>query len=362
VIPVSKPCIGEQEVSNVAEVLRSGMIASGEWVKRFEEEFTEYVGTKYAVATTSGTVALDITLKALSIKSGDEVIVPDFTFISTANAVLFQGARPAFADVDEGMFNINPEDVLEKITPHTKAVIGVHLFGQPFNIRAIQEICEDYALRLIEDCAQAHGAEYDGQKVGRFGDVGCFSFYATKPMTTGEGGMLTTGDRELEKRLRLLVNHGQSEKYVHTALGYNYRMTNIQAAIGTAQLEKLDGFNEQRAHNAQYLNEHVKLSGIELPHCEGGGHVYHQYVLKVSEGASVSRDELVRHLSEAGIGTAIHYPLPVHQQPLYLGLGYDAEQCPVATGLSKGVLSLPVHPALTDQELSHICNVINSLE
>ena len=187
-IPISKPLLDEAEIKNVVDVLKSGMLASGAEVNNFENAFADYIGTKYAIATTSGTTALDIALKALDIKSGDEVIVPDFTFISTANAVLFQNARPIFADVNEETFNIDPEDVIEKISPKTKAIIGVHLFGHPFDVKAIQEICEDYNLFLVEDCAQAHGAEYKGQKVGSFGAVGCFSFYATKNMTTGEGG------------------------------------------------------------------------------------------------------------------------------------------------------------------------------
>ncbi len=334
------------------------MIASGEWVKRFEEEFTEYVGTKYAVATTSGTVALDITLKALSIKSGDEVIVPDFTFISTANAVLFQGARPAFADVDEGMFNINPEDVLEKITSRTKAVIGVHLFGQPFDVKALREICDDYHLFLVEDCAQAHGAEYNGKRVGA--SLGCFSFYATKNMTTGEGGLVTTDDKEIEKKLRLLVNHGQNQKYMHESLGYNYRMTNIQAAIGIAQLKRLEDFNTKRMNNAEYLNEHLDADIKKPFKREDVRHVYHQYVVKLEEGFPLTRGEFMEYLAENGVGSAIHYPLPIHQQPMYRELGYR-EQCPVATELSGVVLSLPVHPLLTEEHLRHICDVVNGV-
>ncbi len=224
-ITIAKPSIDGQEIENVARVLESGLLASGEWVQRFEHEFAEYMGTAYAVSTTNGTTALDIALKALDIKRGDEVIVPDFTFIATANAVLFQDARPVFADVDEETFAIDPEDVIAKISPRTKAIIGVHLFGHPFDVNAIQDICRDYGLALIEDCAQAHGAEYRAQKVGGFGIAGCFSFYGTKNMTTGEGGMITANDADLEKRLRMLINHGQSQKYLHTRLGYNYRMT-----------------------------------------------------------------------------------------------------------------------------------------
>lgn len=362
-IPVSVPIIGDEEIDNVVRALRSGMIASGEWVAALEEGFSRYLGTEHAVATTSGTAALDIALKALGIKDGDEVIVPDFTFISTASSVLFQGARPVFADVDEHTFNIHPEDVLEKITPRTRAVIGVHLFGHPFDVRTMREICDDHGLQLIEDCAQAHGAEHNGKKVGSFGDVSCFSFYATKPMTTAEGGMVACNSSELAARLRLLINHGQSEKYLHTTLGYNYRMSNVHAAIGVAQLKRLDALNDARIKNAHYLTEHVSVDGIHPPVERAyAKHIYHQYVLKIGEDAPVSREQLITYLKERGVGSAIHYPLPVHSQPLYRALGYAGEQCPTATQLAGEVLSIPAHPALTDEQLEHICGVLNALE
>ena len=360
-IPIAKPLIDDQEIENVVHVLKSGMLASGEFVNNFENAFADYIGTSYAVTTTSGTTALDIALKAIRIKSGDEVIVPDFTFNATANAVLFQDAKPVFADVDEETFCMDYKDVLEKISPRTKAIIGVHLFGHPFELNAIQEICEDHDIFLIEDCAQAHGAEHKGQKIGSFGIIGCFSFYATKNMTTGEGGMVTTKDKEIEERLRLLINHGQSQKYSHTTLGYNYRMTNIQAAIGIAQLSKLDEFNERRMNNAEYLNKHLDVP-LKTPYKEKDvKHVYHQYVVKIEEDFPMKRDEFIRYLSDNGIGSAVHYPLPVHRQPLYQGLGYEWDQCPNATGLSEIVLSLPVHPIVTDNDLKHVCNIINGV-
>jgi len=355
-IPIAKPLMGKKEIENVTEVLKSGMLASGEWVKKFEKEFANYIGVKHAIAITSGTVALDSALKVLGIREGDEVIVPDFTFIATANAVLFQNAKPVFADISEKTFNIDPDDIAEKITPKTKAVIGVHLFGHPFNVKVLQEICEDYNLFLIEDSAQAHGAEFDGKKVGNFGIMSCFSFYATKNMTMGEGGMITTGDKEIERKLRLIINHGQSEKYLHTELGYNHRMTNIQAAIGIAQLKKLDMFNNKRIENAEYLSKNIKAKGIIKPNKEKNvKHVYHQYVIKVNK-----RDELIKYLNDKEIGNAIHYPLPVHLQPLYKKLGYSSEICPVATQLSNEVLSLPVHPALKKEELEYVCETLNN--
>ena len=358
-IPVVKPLLGEEEIKKVSEVLTSGLLASGETVHQFETAFAAYIGTRYAVTTTNGTTALDIALKILDIRRGDEVIVPDFTFIAPANAVLFQNARPVFADVDERTFAIDPADVLEKINARTKAIIGVHLFGHPFAVKVLQEICEDHNLFLVEDCAQAHGADYKGQKVGSFGAVGCFSFYATKNMTTGEGGMVTTDNKELEKKLRLIINHGQSEKYLHTSLGYNYRMTNIQAAIGLIQLRKLDDFNNLRIANAAYLNQ--GLNGpIQKPYREKNfKHVYHQYVVKLEEDFPMQREEFIRYLTDNGIGSAVHYPLPVHRQPLYQELGYERNQCPTATRLSEIVLSLPIHPALTQNDLEYLCDIIN---
>jgi len=266
--------------------------------------------------------------------------------------------------VEERTFNINPEDVLEKITDRTKAIIGVHLFGHPFDVKAIQEICEGHNLILIEDCAQAPGAEYNGIKVGSLGVISCFSFYATKNMTTGEGGMITTNSEEIAKECRLLRNHGESQKYFHTILGYNYRMTDIQAAIGLAQLKKLDGFNEKRINNAEYLDKHIKISGLTLPHRKNGvKHVYHQYAVTIEEeeGFPVSRDEFMGYLKKKGIGCAIHYPLPIHKQLVYQQLGYTDEnvKCPVATASSDKILSLPVYPALSDEELKYIAEAIN---
>ena len=360
-IPIAKPIISEEEIRAVEEVLRSGMLAQGEAVRRFENDFSEYIGVDNAIAVSNGTTALALALKALGIKQGDEVITTPFTFIATANSILFQGAKPVFADIDEKTFNINPDDVLKKITSKTRAILGVHLFGHPFDVEAIQEICECYNLFLIEDCAQAHGAEYNGKKVGSFG-IGCFSFYPTKNMTTGEGGMITTNSNEIAEVCRLLRNHGESRKYLHTILGYNYRMTDIQAAIGIIQLRRLDEFNEKRIKNAEYLNKHLKMKGLNTPYKKNETkHVYHQYVVKIEEDFPVSRDAFMEYLRGRGVGCAIHYPLPIYKQPLYQQLGYR-DDCPIASELANKVLSLPVHPALTEEDLRYIVEVVNNLE
>ena len=363
-IPIAKPLIGEEEATLVADVLRSGMLAQGEYVHEFERRFAAYCGVENAVALSNGTVALDLALKAVGIRQDDEVITPAFTFIATANAVLFQGARPIFADVDPKTYNLDPDDVLEKVTPHTRAIIAVHLFGQPCELRALQQICADHRLTLIEDCAQAHGADYEGKKVGSFGTIGCFSFYPTKNMTTGEGGMITTTSGRIAETVRLLRNHGDSGKYDHTILGYNYRMTNLQAAIGLVQLRKLDEFNAKRIRNAAYLNCHISAAGLTLPHAKDGvTHVYHQYAVTLEDGFPLSRKDLMRQLEERGIGCAIHYPRPIHQQPLYQQLGYtdDEVRCPNAAAIAQKILSLPVHPALEYEDLAYIAEALNTL-
>jgi perosamine synthetase len=360
-IPIAKPIIGSEEVEAVEEVLRSGFLIQGEAVRRFEEQFSEYLGVKNSVAVCNGTVALDLALKALDLPAGGEVIVPAFTFIASANSVLYQGLHPRFADVDPWTFNIDPDDLQKKITNKTGAVMGVHLYGQPFDLKAVVEICEDHHLPMIEDSAQAHGAEYQGKKAGSFG-IGCFSFYPTKNMTTGEGGMITNSNDDLADRLRLLRNHGDRGKYNHVALGYNYRMTNIQAAVGLVQLGRLEELNRRRIENAEYYNHHIRIKGLTLPRqVEGARHVYNQYVVRVEDDFPVNRDGLLEILQSKGIGTAVHYPKPVYRQPFYSDKGLDKDVCPVAEELSERVLSLPVHPALRPEDRSYIVETINGI-
>jgi dTDP-4-amino-4,6-dideoxygalactose transaminase len=248
-----KVIMNYKEIEAINEVLRSGILAQGPKVREFEEQFAEYIGTEYAVATNSGTSALHTALASLGVGKGDEVITTTFSFTSTASCILMQGAKPVFCDIDKKTFNINPDEIEKRINNRTKAIIVVHLYGQPCDMKRVMEICEDCNLTLIEDACQAHGAEYEGKKVGSFG-VGCFSFYATKNMTTGEGGMITTNDDNVAKISRMIRDHGQEERYLHAMLGYNYRMTDIAAAIGLAQLKKVERFNEQRIKNATYYS------------------------------------------------------------------------------------------------------------
>jgi perosamine synthetase len=359
-IPIAKPILGAEEYEAVRRVLESGILAHGPEVEAFEKEFADYVGVKHAVAVANGTAALDVALKAIGIKPGDEVITTPFTFIATANSILFQGARPVFADIDLKTYNIDPESVNEKITGRTRAIIAVDLYGQPADMKALREIADDHGLILVEDAAQAHGAEFMGRKTGSLGDIAAFSFYPTKNMTTGEGGMITTDNDEYARRARLIRNHGQERKYLHVTLGWNLRMTSIAAAIGRVQLKKLNRFNEVRRRNAARLTEGIRsIRGLKPPYTDPRvKHVYHQYVVWVGEEYPLSRDQLIEYLRQNGIGTAVHYPIPIFQQPLYKDLGYPQNICPNSIEASKHVLSLPVHPAVTLEDIDYILNVL----
>ena len=357
-IPIAKPLIGQEEIRGVLDVLQSGTIAEGPRVREFEESFAEYVGTKHAVAVNSGTAALLVGLQARGIGPGDEVIVPPFTFIATANAVLFAGARPVFADVEPETFNIDPDDIKRKITGRTKGIIPVDLYGHPAPMDEIMAIARRHGLSVIEDACQAHGAAIGGRKCGSF-DLGCFSFYPTKNMTTSEGGMLTTDDGAVAEKARMLRSHGSRVRYYHELLGFNLRMTDICAAIGLAQLRKIDGYDEQRIANARLLTEKLQgIPGIVPPAVRAGcRHVFHQYTIRVTEAFGPSRDALAAQLAAAGIGTGVYYPVPIHKQQLYQDLGY-AENHPVSERLAAEVLSLPVHPSVTPGEIAFIAEAI----
>ena len=360
-IPIARPAIGQDEISAVKAVLESGKLAAGENVTEFENLFADYCGSTHAVAVNNGTAALHAALLAADVGCGDEVIVPAFSFFATASAVSMTGATPVFVDVNEETFNIDPLKVEGRITAKTKAVIGVHLFGQPFDVPGIQQVCESHNLTLVEDAAQAHGAMYNGEKAGGFGQFGCFSFYATKNMTTGEGGMVTTSEKVFSERLHLLINHGQSEKYLHTRIGYNYRMTDIAAAMGIVQLKKLEKFNNRRRKNAEYFDTHLKVKGLLTPVVSPGmHHVYHQYVIRMTDEFPMNRADFIEYLKLKGIGSAVHYPIPIHHQPVY-AVANEPDSCPISTGLASSVLSLPVHPLLDQKELAYICEVINQV-
>jgi len=361
-ISIAKPIIGEDEKRAVCSVLDSGMIAQGPKVKEFEEFFAKFIGTKYAIATSAGTTALCTALHSLGIKSSDEVITTSFTFIATANSILDCGAKPVFADIDPKTFNIDPAKITQKITSKTKALLIVHLFGQPCDMQPILDICKKHNLKLVEDCCQAHGAEYKGQKVGTFGDCGIFSFYPTKNMTTCEGGIITTNDEKLMEACKLYRDHGSKVKYSHETIGFNFRMTDVYAAIGLVQLKKLNGFNKKRIENAAKMTNNLKnIKGIVTPHvAQDVLHVFNQYTLKIKPELGIARNAVMEKLKLAGIGSSIYYPIPIHKQPLYQKLGY-ADVLPETEKVAQEVLSVPIHPSLSEQDIDAIASALANL-
>ncbi|MDW8325335.1 MAG: DegT/DnrJ/EryC1/StrS family aminotransferase [Anaerolineales bacterium] len=357
-IPISKPFIGEEEKRAVMEVLDSGMLVQGPRVAQLEEKFATLCGVKHAVATSSGTTALHLALLANGIGPGDEVITVSFTFMATVSTILMTGARPVFVDVEADTFNINPNLIEAAITPRTKAILPVHLYGYPCDMDAIMTIAERHGLKVIEDACQAVGATYHGRPVGSFG-TGMFSLYATKNIMTGEGGIITTNDDALAEKCRLMRQHGMKRRYYHEMLGYNYRLTDLHAAIGVAQLDRLADFTARRRSNADYLNSRIESEAVITPKVKDGyGHVWHQYTIRVN--GRRDRDAAVQQLNANGVGTGIFYPVPVHRQ------GYVREMLgevslPVTEQLAREVISLPVHPQLTPADLEKIVFEVNRL-
>jgi perosamine synthetase len=353
VIPIARPQMGEEEKQRVWDAMASGALAQGPRVKEFEDAFAAFIGAEHAVATSSGTTALHLALLGHGIGEGDEVITVPFTFIASANSVLYTGARPVFVDIDERDFTIDVAQVEGAITPRTRAIMPVSLYGQPADMPAIVEIAERHGLAVVEDACQAHGAAVGDRRSGTWG-AGTFSFYPTKNMTTGEGGMLTTDDGELADRIRLLREHGMKVRYHHDIVGYNFRMTDLAASIGLAQLPKLADYNaRRRAIAARYDAE---LRGVITPSVrEGVTHVYHQYTIRVK-----SRDDFADRLRKRGVGSAIYYPIPVHRQKPFVALGYGNEELPVTDRLTEQVLSIPVHPSLSDDEVDAVIEAVNA--
>lgn len=355
-IPIAKPLLGEEEKKAVCEVVDSGIIASGPKTKEFEKKYAEYVGTKYALATSSGTTALHLGLLALGVGKGDEVIIPSFSFIASVNSILFCDAVPKFCDVDEKTFNIDAKKIEKLITSKTKAIMPVHLYGMAADMENIQEIADKHNLMVIGDAAQAHGATLNGKMVGSFGNLECFSFYPTKNMTTSEGGMVTTNDSELFEKADSIRNHGREKTkwgYEHGRIGYNYRTTDIASAIGLEQLKKLPGFLKKRRTNAKFYNEHIK--NVEMPYVpKGAEHAYHQYTIKCKK-----REKLTEILKKNEIGFGIYYPKPLHHYPHLQKFGH--KDLKVSERLVNEVISIPIHPALTEKDLEKVVEVINGV-
>ncbi|HEU5227576.1 MAG TPA: DegT/DnrJ/EryC1/StrS family aminotransferase [Ktedonobacteraceae bacterium] len=372
-IRIAQPFVGVEEEEASRRVLASGQLAQGPQVALFEQQFAQLCQVREAVAVSSGTSALQLALQAHGIGHSDEVITSAFSFAATANAILSVGATPVFVDIEIDTYTLDPMQVEAAITPHTRAIMPVHLYGHPCDMRLLLPIAEANALVIIEDACQAHGATIGGRPVGSFG-TGCFSFYATKNITTGEGGMITTNDPAIADKARLLRNHGQQARYQHITLAYNMRMTELQGALGVVQLQKLEHVTQRRIANAAYLTEQLK-GVVQMPIVRAGcRHVYHQYTIRLE----TNRDQVVAQLHARGIETAIHYPLPIYRQPFYQQspslfriANYVEQQqpgservipiLPMTERAVRQVLSLPVHPALQEEELEMIAREVVAL-
>jgi len=368
-IPLYKIYWDEEDVESVTEVIRKGMYwAIGPDVERFERTVAEYVGAKYGMAFNSGTSALHAMLLACEIGSGDEVVVPSFTFIATANSALFVGAKPVFADVEEKTYGLAPKEVEKKISNRTKALMPIHYGGLPCQIKELKEIAEDRKLLLLEDAAESIGASVDGKRVGSFGDASMLSFCGNKVITTGEGGMVLTDSRDIYERLKLIRSHGrlETENYFTTAkvmdyvvLGFNWRMSTMTAALGITQMKKLDKVVELRRKNSAYLTR--KLSEIEgiVPPMEPKGYycIYQMYTVRV-KGGKKRRDALQKYLTDKGIGTKVFFD-PVHLTHFYREkFKYKGGELPTTEKLSEQVLTLPMYPTLTREEMDYMSNTI----
>ena len=355
-IPISKPFIGDAEKQAVLQVLESGMLVQGPRVAQLEEKFALICGVRHAVATSSGTTALHIALLAHGIGPGDEVITTPFTFFASVSSILYTGATPVFVDIEEDTYNLNPHLIEAAVTSRTKAILPVHIYGHPCDMDVIQEIAEKHALVIIEDACQAVGAELRGQRVGSFG-TGCFSLYATKNIMAGEGGMITTNDDKLAERCRMIRNHGMQRRYYHDRLGYNFRMSDLHAAIGLAQIDQFEVFTDRRLANASYLSSHI--TGVITPKVRAGyRHVWHQYTVRAP---GKDRDHVVKQLAEAGVGTGVFYPLPAYRQQPIIELGGPQLFLPVTEQVCQEVFSLPVHPQLSRADLDTIVSAVNQL-
>jgi perosamine synthetase len=357
-IPLMRPIVDEEMLQAATHSLQNEKLVMGESVFKFEEEFARYCGSRYAVSTGSGTAALQIALQSMQIGHNDEVLTTPFSFFATSNAVIHAGAEPRFADVEDNGFNLDPAKVEAKLTPKTRAIIPVHLYGQPSRMDEFWDLAEDKGISLVEDACQAHGAEYHGRRVGSLGDTACFSFYTSKNMTVcGDGGMIVTDDAEVADAARSFRDCGRASKYTMSRVGYTSRLNTVNAAIGRVQLRKLDGWNRTRRRIADMYRRALEgAPGITLPPAETPREtpVYHLFVVR-----STRRDQLAGHLEENGVEPAIHYPVPIHlQAPYRAKYGYSEGTFPMAERLAGQVLSLPIHPGITEEEVGTVSKLV----
>jgi perosamine synthetase len=350
-IPIAKPEISISEILNVVKVMRSGNLAQGPEVKKFEDSFSKYLNDQPVVAVNSGTSALHLSLLSLGITTGDEVLVPSFSFAASANAIALTGATPIFVDINHQTYNIDSTQLKEKITKQTRAILVVHLYGLPADMEEIMKIAKTNNLLVIEDSAQAHLAKVNGKPVGTFGDAAAFSFYPTKNMTTGEGGIATFKSEDHARTARLLRNQGMEKRYYNEIVGFNLRMTDIAASIGLAQLNKIEKWTDARRENAAYFNSN--LNNVVTPHVPGGfSHSYHQYTIRVKDN---QRNLLQEHLEIQGIGSSIYYPTLINELPAY----NQYVELPESKKATEELLSIPIYPQLRKKSLEKIKNQIN---
>jgi len=363
-IPINMPLIGQEEIKAATKVLKSGILTgrlgSGPMAKQFESNFAKFVKAKHAVAVNSGTAALHTALWAVGIKTGDEVIIPSFTFIATAEAVALIGAKPVFVDIKLSTYNIDTGKIEQAVTDRTKTIIPVDLYGLPAEMDKIKEIADKHGIFLIEDSAQAHGASYKGKPPGSFADTACWSFYASKNMTTGEGGMITTNSDQLAEKLRLIRSHGEREEYKASILGHNYRMPEIEAAIGNAQLKNLPTFVEKRRRNAEALTEQLRdVKQLVLPaEPKGCRCSWYLYTVRMQSSTAKDRDRIVEDLRKKGVGAAVYYPTPIHQMPYYQQ--YGTNRLPNTEKAAQQVFSLPVHPGVTVKSVRFVARAVET--
>lgn len=365
-IPINLPKIGEEEIQAVVKVLRSGALTSGlgagPMVTQFEKGFAKLAGTKHAVAVNTGTAALHSAVVACGVKQGDEVILPSFTFVATAEAIVLAGGKPVFADIDPKTYCLSPSAAEKAVTKKTKAILPVDLYGFSADMKPMREVAASHGLALVEDAAQAHGATYDGKPAGGFSNAACWSLYASKNMTTGEGGVVTTDDDEIDETLRMIRTHGEKAKYSSLMLGTNYRMTEVEAAIGNVQLEKLPSFVAKRRQNAEQLTKILKkTSKLTLPNeSKGCQHSWYLYTARMNDGSETERNRIVQELKKKEIGAEVYYINPVHQMPYYRE-NFGGAKLPETELASKQVFSLPIHPGVTSEQVDYIGKTLLSL-
>ena len=352
-IPWAKPYIGKEELEEIVDSVKSKWVTMGAKVEKFEKEVAKYVGVKHGIAVSSGTAALDVALKAIGIKERDEVIIPAMTYIATANAVLYQHAKPVLADIEPRTYNVNAHEVLEKITSKTKCIIPIDYGGQCADYDALREIAEDHNIYLVEDGAESLGAEYKGRKACSFGEINTTSFHAAKVITSVEGGMVLTDDDEMARRARIIRNQGEDpgRKYYHVMLGHNYRMSDLHAAIGLAQFRRIEDVLRKRAEIAEYYTRNLEEYSdvVTLPYvAPWNKHAWFFYPILIE-----NRDKVEKYLNEHGIGTRVAWFLPIHKQPIYRDLFKDAKY-PIAEKFSKGVLNLPMYYEMTKEEQDYV--------